>query len=119
MGDRRVNFAKDRKSIMTASIVGWAHTPFGKFDAETVESLVVRAANEALADYSRSGGSTGGDDGTGEPVDASCYSATLQRQMPENSCVQSRFDGLWYQCSEGQWGDRYSNPDACVSQHPL
>jgi acetyl-CoA C-acetyltransferase len=35
---------------MTASIVGWAHTPFGKFDAETVEGLVVRAANEALAD---------------------------------------------------------------------
>ena len=35
---------------MTASIVGWAHTPFGKFDAETVESLVVRVANEALAD---------------------------------------------------------------------
>src|SRR6266403_1195946 len=27
---------------MTASIVGWAHTPFGKFDSETVESLVVR-----------------------------------------------------------------------------
>jgi len=35
---------------MTASIVGWAHTPFGKFDAETVESLVVRVATEALAD---------------------------------------------------------------------
>jgi acetyl-CoA C-acetyltransferase len=35
---------------MTASIVGWAHTPFGKFDAETVESLVVRVANEALTD---------------------------------------------------------------------
>ena len=35
---------------MTASIVGWAHTPFGKFDTETVESLVVRVANEALAD---------------------------------------------------------------------
>src|SRR3974377_1366916 len=35
---------------MTASIVGWAHTPFGKFGAETVESLVVRVANEALAD---------------------------------------------------------------------
>jgi acetyl-CoA C-acetyltransferase len=35
---------------MTASIVGWAHTPFGKFDTETVESLVVRAANEAMAD---------------------------------------------------------------------
>ena len=35
---------------MTASIVGWAHTPFGKFDTETVESLVVKVANEALAD---------------------------------------------------------------------
>ena len=35
---------------MTASIVGWAHTPFGKFDTETVESLVVRVAVDALAD---------------------------------------------------------------------
>ncbi|HEX8168010.1 MAG TPA: acetyl-CoA acetyltransferase [Beijerinckiaceae bacterium] len=33
---------------MTACIVGWAHTPFGKLDGETVESLVVRVANEAL-----------------------------------------------------------------------
>jgi acetyl-CoA C-acetyltransferase len=32
-----------------AAIVGWAHTPFGKHDAETVESLIVRVANEALA----------------------------------------------------------------------
>lgn len=32
-----------------AAIVGWAHTPFGKHDAETVESLIVRAANGALA----------------------------------------------------------------------
>ena len=35
---------------MTACIVGWAHTPFGKLDAETVESLVVRVANAALAE---------------------------------------------------------------------
>jgi acetyl-CoA C-acetyltransferase len=35
---------------MTASIVGWAHTPFGKFDAETVESLVVKVAADAMAD---------------------------------------------------------------------
>jgi acetyl-CoA C-acetyltransferase len=33
---------------MTVAIVGWAHTPFGKHDAETVESLVVKAANGAL-----------------------------------------------------------------------
>jgi acetyl-CoA C-acetyltransferase len=37
---------------MTACIVGWAHTPFGKLSGETVESLIVRVANEALADAS-------------------------------------------------------------------
>jgi acetyl-CoA C-acetyltransferase len=41
---------------MTASIVGWAHTPFGKFDTETVESLVVKVANEAIADAGISAG---------------------------------------------------------------
>jgi len=35
---------------MSAAIVGWAHTPFGKQDAETVESLIVRVATEALVD---------------------------------------------------------------------
>ena len=35
---------------MTACIVGWAHTPFGKLTGETVESLIVRVANDALAD---------------------------------------------------------------------
>ncbi len=33
---------------MTACIVGWAHTPFGKLDAESVESLIVRVASEAM-----------------------------------------------------------------------
>lgn len=35
---------------MSAAIVGWAHTPFGKHDAETIESLIVRVTTEALAD---------------------------------------------------------------------
>jgi len=35
---------------MSACIVGWAHTPFGKLDGETVESLIVRVATGALAD---------------------------------------------------------------------
>jgi acetyl-CoA C-acetyltransferase len=35
---------------MTAAIVGWAHTPFGKLTGETVESLIVRVATEAIAD---------------------------------------------------------------------
>jgi len=35
---------------MTACIVGLAHSPFGKLDAETVESLIVRVATDALKD---------------------------------------------------------------------
>jgi acetyl-CoA C-acetyltransferase len=35
---------------MTACIVGWAHTPFGRLSEETVESLIVRVAGEALED---------------------------------------------------------------------
>src|SRR6188474_3570740 len=35
---------------MAGCIVGWAHTPFGRLDGETVESLIVRVANGALAD---------------------------------------------------------------------
>ena len=34
---------------MTAAIVGWAHTPFGKLEGETVESLIVRVATDAMA----------------------------------------------------------------------
>ncbi|MCW2241380.1 acetyl-CoA acetyltransferase [Azospirillum canadense] len=34
---------------MSACIVGWAHTPFGKLDGETLESLIVRVASDALA----------------------------------------------------------------------
>jgi acetyl-CoA C-acetyltransferase len=41
---------RSKGAIMTACIVGWAHTPFGKLAEETVESLVVRVAREALAD---------------------------------------------------------------------
>src|SRR5947208_3989788 len=33
-----------------ARIVGWAHTPFGRLEGATVESLIVRVATEALAD---------------------------------------------------------------------
>jgi acetyl-CoA C-acetyltransferase len=39
-----------KEATMTAAIVGWAHTPFGKLNGETVESLIVRVAGEALAD---------------------------------------------------------------------
>jgi acetyl-CoA C-acetyltransferase len=35
---------------MTACIVGWAHTPFGKLEGETVESLIGQVAIAALRD---------------------------------------------------------------------
>src|ERR1700746_1546512 len=35
---------------MDACIIGWAHTPFGRLEAETVESLIVRVTTEAVAD---------------------------------------------------------------------
>ena len=44
---------------MTASIVGWAHTPFGKLEQETVESLIVRVATDALIDAGIAAGDVG------------------------------------------------------------
>src|ERR1700733_14401138 len=38
------------ENVMTACIVGWAHTPFGRLEGETIESLIVRATTGALAD---------------------------------------------------------------------
>ena len=35
---------------MTGCIIGWAHSKFGKLAGEDVESLIVRAAGDALAD---------------------------------------------------------------------
>src|SRR6187455_2541710 len=35
---------------MSGCIVGLAHSPFGRFDTETVETLIVRVATDALAD---------------------------------------------------------------------
>jgi len=78
----------------------------------------VAYANQVLAAY---GGSTGGGTtgGGGTSGGAGCYSGTLSEQEPENACVQSKYDNLWYQCSNGSWVDRWSDPDACSSVHPL
>jgi acetyl-CoA C-acetyltransferase len=35
---------------MSAAIVGWAHLPFGKRDADTLEAMIVRVAEAALTD---------------------------------------------------------------------
>src|SRR3954471_1235202 len=48
VNERGENLAKE--AAMTGCIVGWAHTPFGRLDAESVESLIVRVATDAIAD---------------------------------------------------------------------
>src|SRR5215217_8556289 len=42
--------ARGQETSVTGCIVGWAHTPFGRLEEETVESLIVRVTQEALAD---------------------------------------------------------------------
>ena len=39
---------------MTACIVGWAHSPFGRLEGETVESLIVRVAERGAGRCRRS-----------------------------------------------------------------
>src|SRR5436853_5915333 len=48
VNERGENFGKE--TAMTGCIVGWAHTPFGKLDTESVESLIVRVATDAITD---------------------------------------------------------------------
>ena len=76
------------------------------------QSQRIRYAEQALSAY---GGGGGGGGGGG----AGCYSSTLGREMPDNACVQSRSDSLWYQCANGSWVDRWTDPQACNGVYPL
>ena len=68
-------------------------------------------------------GSSGGSSG------ASCYSETLGRDVADNTCVQSRYDGCnlseinstcnWYQCDNGSWVPRYTDTTACAATYPI
>jgi len=64
------------------------------------------------------GGAASVDSGSGASG-TSCYSDTLMATVPMNTCVQSSSDSQWYQCDDGNWVDRYTDPAACVSQYPL
>lgn len=67
-------------------------------------------AEQALSAF---GGGSSGNNGAG------CFSNTLGKEMRDNACVQSKADGLWYQCSNGSWVDRWTDPDPCNGVHPL
>jgi hypothetical protein len=36
-------------------------------------------------------------------ADDSCASSTLGRNVPENTCVQSRSNSKWFRCSDKEW----------------
>jgi len=78
------------------------------------QSTRIKYAQQVLAAYGGGGGGGGGGNNGN-----SCYSSTLGMTMPENACVQSRFNKLWYQCDQGSWVDRWSDPTPCNGVHPL
>jgi hypothetical protein len=62
-------------------------------------------------------------DAAEDPGAGGCFSATLNKAMPEKSCVQSRSNSIWYQCIDRAWMrgvEGNSGPaGACVSVNPL
>jgi hypothetical protein len=62
---------------------------------------------------------------SGPEDDGSCFSTTLATTVPEKSCVESRSNGVWYQCKAGDWvrgveGEGETGPyGACAEKHPL
>ena len=62
-------------------------------------------------------------DDTTDTTAGGCYSGTLAEMVPASTCVESKFDGEWYQCKDTKWlagGASGTGPNgACVSKHPL
>lgn len=52
-----------------------------------------------------------------------CWSGTLEKNVPYGTCVESKFDGVWFQCKSGKWyrGVTGSNGPfgPCTSTHAL
>ncbi len=108
--------------IRAATTVQQAVTAFqNKFEkcGTCAQTKRIQYANQALRDY---GGQTTDPTTPPSPTTpsgATCFSGTLERDVPENTCVESKFDSLWYQCTDGEWLDRWSNPEPCVAEFPL
>jgi len=52
-----------------------------------------------------------------------CWSGTLQDTVEAMTCVQSKYDSVWFQCYNGQWYRGVSGNSgpygACSASHPL
>ncbi len=82
------------------------------------QSKRISDAQQVYDDYAQ-GTSSGGSGGGSSTTGAGCYSGTLGRTVDNNTCVQSSYDSQWYQCSNGSWVDRWSDPDPCNGTYPL
>jgi len=88
----------------------WASLPPGRYGQPTYSMTATR---NIYCGFAGCDGQTGGGGGAG------CYSDTLGKEVANNTCVQSKYDNLWYQCDSGHWVDRWTDPAACSSVHPL
>jgi hypothetical protein len=77
---------------------------------ECEQSQRIAYADQVLSGDGGAGGGGGG---------AGCYSDTLGREAADNACVQSKYDDAWYQCDDGSWVDRWTDPTACNGVYPL
>lgn len=112
----------DLRAATTTSAAVYAFQKKYEICGQCEQGKRVTYANQVLAQYGSTaptGGTTGGGGTTTTPAGQTCQSGTLNREVAENTCVESMFDGLWYQCSDGNWVDRWSDPDPCVAEYPL
>lgn len=60
---------------------------------------------------------------TADTSGGGCYSATLGDMLDANACVESKFDGVWYQCHDGEWYRGVAGSSGpygtCTSKHSL
>ena len=66
-------------------------------------------AEQVLSEYGNGGGTSGSQ---------GCYSSTYDQQVQNDVCIQSKYDGLWYECDNGDWVDRWSDPTPCNGVYP-
>jgi hypothetical protein len=81
-------------------------------------------AAPASAGSSSQQGSTGaGADDTSDTSAGGCWSGTLDEMVDANTCVESQYNGVWYQCHDGQWVRGVTGSSGpygqCSSVHPL
>ena len=107
-------------SLKSSSTVSSATVAFMKYYEVCGACAQTARISDAQSVYNAYAGSSGGGTtSTPTGTGAACYSGTKNAEMPENSCLQSKFDNQWYQCSAGSWVDRWSDPDPCSGVFPL